>query len=69
MRIYSTSSQLAGFFSYLTSTHVRKETHKIFFFSRIMAETMIDEISASVITETGVQNDDEETWTYRSMKK
>ncbi len=33
-----------------------------------MAETMIDEISASVITETGVQNDDEETWTYRSMK-
>jgi hypothetical protein len=34
-----------------------------------MAETMIDEISASVITETGVQNDDEETWTYRSMKK
>jgi hypothetical protein len=44
-----------------------------------MSEPLIDEISSSLnglitetdhtVKETGVQNEDEETWLYRSMKK
>jgi len=44
-----------------------------------MSETITDEISSSfngliteidnTIKETGVQNEDEETWSYRSIKK
>lgn len=70
-----------GCFAYLTSTHVvwKKLSFSSYYFFRIMSDAMINEIPSSLngliteidntVKESGVHNEDEETWLYRSNEK